>query len=68
MFNNLKIEMLQANVSKMDLAKEIGISYNTIRAKFKGRTEWKINEMLQIQKILNNRNKNYKTIDELFKK
>ncbi len=68
MFNNLKIEMIQADLSKMDLAKEIGISYNTIRAKFKGRTEWKINEMLQIQNILNKKNKSYKTIDELFKK
>lgn len=60
--------MIDADVSKMDLAKKIGISYNTIRAKFKGRTEWKINEMLEIQSILNEKNKNYKTIDELFKK
>lgn len=68
MFNNLKKEMIQADISKKELASLIGISYNTFRSKIKGRTDWKMEEIIKIQVILNERNQTYNTIDDLFQK
>lgn len=67
MFNNLKKEMINAEISKKELADKIGISYNTFRDKIRGRTDWKISEMLDIQKTLGERTENKKSIDYLFK-
>jgi len=68
MFNNLKKEMIQADISKKELASLIGISYNTFRSKIKGKTDWKMEEIIKIQVILNARNETYTTIDDLFQK
>ena len=68
LFNNLKKEMIQADISKKELASLIGISYNTFRSKIKGKTDWKMEEIIKIQVILNARNETYNTIDDLFQK
>lgn len=68
MFKNLKVDMVFAGITKRELAKIIGISYNTFRAKIRGQTEWKLHEMLKIQKILNEKNHTERTIDYLFEK
>lgn len=67
MFNNLRKEMMDAEIDKKELADKIGISYNTFRDKLRGRSDWKISEMLNIQKILGEITKNQKSIDYLFK-
>lgn len=67
MFNNLRKEMMEAEIDKKELADKIGISYNTFRNKIRGRNDWKISEMLDIQKILGEMTKNQKSIDYLFK-
>lgn len=67
MFTNLKKEMVDAQISKRELANKIGVSYNTFRDKIRGRTDWKISEMLDIQKTLGEMTKNQKSIDYLFK-
>ena len=67
MFNNLKKEMLDAKIGKKELADKIGISYNTFRDKIRGRTDWKISEMLDIQNTLGEMTENQKSIDYLFK-
>jgi DNA-binding Xre family transcriptional regulator len=67
MFTNLKKEMINAEIGKRELADKIGISYNTFRDKIRGRTDWKISEMLDIQKTLGEMTKNQKSIDYLFK-
>lgn len=67
MFTNLKKEMINAEISKRELAKKINISYNTFRDKIRGRTDWKITEMLEIQKTLGEMTKEQKSIDYLFK-
>jgi DNA-binding Xre family transcriptional regulator len=67
MFTNLKKEMINAEIGKRELADKIGISYNTFRDKIRGRTDWKISEMLDIQKTLGEMTNNQKSIDYLFK-
>lgn len=67
MFTNLKKEMVDAQINKRELAKKINISYNTFRDKIRGRTDWKITEMLEIQKTLGEMTKEQKSIDYLFK-
>ena len=67
MFTNLKKEMVDAQINKRELADKIGISYNTFRDKIRGRTDWKISEMLDIQKTLGEMTQNQKSIDYLFK-
>lgn len=67
MFTNLKKEMINADINKRELADKIGISYNTFRDKLRGRSDWKISEMLNIQKTLGEMTKNQKSIDYLFK-
>lgn len=67
MFTNLKKEMVDAQISKRELANKIGVSYNTFRDKIRGRTDWKISEMLDIQKTLGEITQNQKSIDYLFK-
>ena len=67
MFNNLKKEMIDAKISKRELANKINISYNTFRDKIRGRTDWRISEMLEIQKTLGEMTKEQKSIDYLFK-
>lgn len=67
MFTNLKKEMVDAQISKRELANKIGVSYNTFRDKIRGRTDWKISEMIDIQKTLGEMTQNQKSIDYLFK-
>jgi DNA-binding XRE family transcriptional regulator len=64
MFNNLKIEMLRANTNQGELAKAIGISRNALSTKMRGKTEFRMSEMLAIKKELGSR----KPLEELFDK
>jgi DNA-binding XRE family transcriptional regulator len=64
MFNNLKIEMLRAKTNQGELAKAIGISYNALSNKLRGKTEFRMSEMLAIKKELGSR----KPLEELFDK
>ena len=65
MFSNLKAEMARIALTMADLSidKELNISYETIRNKFNGKTEWTNREMFLIKK------KYFpdKTIEYLFK-
>ena len=66
MFNNLKAEITRAGIKKTDLAKELGISVNTLINKLNGKKEFKLSEVQVILKkfpdkdidILFERNKN----------
>lgn len=64
MFENLKAEMARKGLTIMDLSKntELNLSYETLRNKFSGKTEWNKREMFLLKK-------NYfqdKTIEYLF--
>lgn len=52
MFENLKAEMGRTNITIMDFSKdeELNLSYETLRNKFSGKTEWNKREMWLIKK------------------
>lgn len=52
MFDNLKAEMARENITIKDFSKdnELDLSYETLRNKFSGKTEWTKREMFLIKK------------------
>ncbi len=52
MFENLKAEMSRKDLTMMDFSKdtELGLSYETLRNKFLGKTEWNKREMFLLKK------------------
>ena len=59
---NLEGEMVAKHVSREDLCKVLGVSYQTILAKITGNVEFKCREMYAIKEALHSN----KTLDELF--
>lgn len=52
MFENLKAEMARKGLTIMDFSKdaELNLSYETLRNKFSGKTEWNKREMFFLKK------------------
>lgn len=52
MFENLKAEMARKGLTIMDFSKdvELDLSYETLRNKFSGKTEWNKREMFLLKK------------------
>lgn len=52
MFENLKAEMARKGLTIMDFSKdtELNLSYETLRNKFSGKTEWNKREMFLLKK------------------
>lgn len=50
--NRLKALMAIRNIKRSYLAKELGISYNTLTKKLNGQREFGINEMWKIKEVL----------------
>lgn len=52
MFENLKAEMSRKNLTIMDLSRDedLDLSYETLRNKFSGKTEWNKRKMFLIKK------------------
>ena len=63
MFNNLNAEIARAGIKKTDLAKELGISINSLTNKLNGKQEFKLSEVQIILKLFPEKN-----IDDLFEK
>lgn len=51
--DRLKALMTVNNIKRKDLAKKLGISYNTLTKKLNGQREFGIKEILKIKEILN---------------
>lgn len=49
MFKNLLVEMMRKDITKRMIAQELHKSYETIKNRFKGKTQWKENEMFGIR-------------------
>lgn len=47
--NNLEAEMKRGNISRLDIAKAIGVSYSTIHSRFNGNSEWLYSECVEIR-------------------
>lgn len=66
-FNLVKF-LDQHQISNNDLAEIIKLSPATLSQKMMGNTDWKITEMLEIQKYLSALTEEKLTLDYLFKK
>lgn len=64
MYNNLKSIMVLVNISEEQLAKQIGITKQSLKNKINGITDFKISEAFKIRSYLNAAI----TVEELFKK
>lgn len=51
--NRVKMLMTVNNIKRRDLAKQMGISYNTLTKKINGQREFCIDEILKIKEIFN---------------
>ena len=68
MYNNLNAELSRGSISLNEIAEDIGITRQAFINKKKGKTNWKLNEMVSIQEYINSKlNTNY-TLDYLFQK
>ena len=67
-FINLEAELLRAKLTKTELAAMINISSGSMSSKFNGKTEFNLNEMLSIKKILETRTGQTLKLDDLFER
>lgn len=49
MYENLELLIFQQKISKHDIAKTIGITYNTLLGKLSGKFQFKLDEAFKIQ-------------------
>ena len=67
-FYNLEAELLRAKLNKAELASMIGISSGSMSSKFTGKTEFTLDEMLNIKVKLEELTGLSYTLDYLFER
>ena len=67
MFKNLIAEMARAGFTNKAIAREINISEIAYGRKINGVTDWKVTEMVAVQKIINDKLGTSYALDYLFK-
>jgi len=65
-FPNLVAELARINMSKPELAGAIGMSVSTMYGKFKGDTDWTLDDMDAIKAVLESRGCKETSLDYLF--
>ena len=65
-FPNLVAELARINMSKPELAVAIGMSVSTVYGKFKGDTDWTLDDMDAIKAVLESRGCKETSLDYLF--
>ncbi len=65
-FPNLVAELARINMSKPELAVAIGMSVSTMYGKFKGDTDWTLDDMDAIKALLESRGCKETSLDYLF--
>ena len=65
-FPNLVAELARVNMSKPELAVAIGMSVSTMYGKFKGDTDWTLDDMDAIKAVLESRGCKETSLDYLF--
>lgn len=68
MYKNLIAEIARAGFTNKALAEKINIGQVAFGKKVNGVVDWKINEMVATQEILNEKNGTSYSLDYLFKK
>lgn len=62
MFRNIEIIIFQKNLSKREIAKKLGMTYNTLLLKLSGKATFTLDEALKLKEIL----ESSLSIEELF--
>ncbi len=62
MYKEIEVMLFSKGMSKADVAKQMGMSYNTFLLKLKGKYNFSLDEAVTLKKILNTE----KSIEELF--
>jgi DNA-binding XRE family transcriptional regulator len=52
MYKRVEAQIILSGISKKELAKNIGISYNTLNSKLNGKSAFSLNEAAQIKRLL----------------
>jgi hypothetical protein len=67
-FNNLEAEFARIGLSVEEVGKELGFAKALMYNRLANKTNWTLNDMLKIQKFVNDRTKQRLTLDYLFAK
>lgn len=68
LFPNLLAELARINMSKTQLANEIEMSISTIYGKFKGETDWTLEDMDAVKRALEKNGCQETSLDYLFRR
>lgn len=60
MFRKLEAKMVLENISRLEVAKAIGIDYSSLNRKMRGETPFKLHEVVKILELIN------ATFEEIF--
>ena len=67
-FKNLEAEFTRIGFSIEKVAQELGFERATLYNRLSLKTNWTLNDMLKIQKFINNKTNSHHTLDYLFTK
>lgn len=67
-FKNLEAEFARMGLSVEEVGKELGFAKALMYNRLANKTNWTLNDMLKIQKFVNDRTKQHLTLDYLFAK
>ena len=67
-FKNLEAEFTRIGLSVEKVAQELGFEKATLYNRLSLKTNWTLNDMLKIQKFVNDKTKSHHTLDYLFAK
>lgn len=65
-FSNLEAEIARTGLSVEEVGKELGFTKCTIYNRLGCRSNWTLNDMLKVQKFINDRTQSKLTLDYLF--
>jgi len=68
LFPNLCAELARLNMSKTELANEIGMSVSSLYGKFNGATDWSLEDMDAIKRALERKGGQETSLDYLFRR
>lgn len=68
LFPNLCAELARLNMSKTELANEIGMAVSSVYGKFNGCTDWTLEDMDAIKKALEKKGGQETSLDYLFRR
>jgi hypothetical protein len=65
-FNNLEAEFARMGLSVEEVGEKLGFAKAVMYNRLANKTNWTLNDMLKVQKFVNDRMKSHLTLDYLF--